>query len=99
MSFPNNFLWGGATAASQVEGGWNEGGKGLDTQDCKPQYPELTREQKNSWQYKQMTNEKYEAGPPVPPIKAVPSEMQQEGPQTEFQPAWNSFLFVKNTWI
>ena len=62
MSFPNNFLWGGATAASQVEGGWNEGGKGLDTQDCKPQYPELTREQKHSWQYKQMTNEKYEAG-------------------------------------
>lgn len=29
-------LWGGATAASQYEGGWNEGGKGLDTQDCRP---------------------------------------------------------------
>ena len=29
-------LWGGATASSQYEGGWNEGGKGLDTQDCRP---------------------------------------------------------------
>ena len=28
MSFPKNFLWGGATAANQVEGGWNEGGRG-----------------------------------------------------------------------
>ncbi len=28
MSFPNNFMWGGATAANQYEGGWNEGGRG-----------------------------------------------------------------------
>ena len=28
MSFPKNFLWGGATAANQYEGGWNEGGRG-----------------------------------------------------------------------
>ena len=28
MSFPKDFLWGGATAANQCEGGWNEGGKG-----------------------------------------------------------------------
>ena len=27
--FPNNFLWGGATAANQFEGGWKEGGKGV----------------------------------------------------------------------
>ena len=26
--FPENFLWGGAVAAHQLEGGWNEGGKG-----------------------------------------------------------------------
>lgn len=26
--FPKNFLWGGATAANQYEGGWNEGGRG-----------------------------------------------------------------------
>ena len=58
--FPKDFLWGGATAASQVEGGWNEGGKGLDTQDCRPQFSNLTRAQKNDWTYKQMTSEKFE---------------------------------------
>lgn len=26
--FPQDFLWGGATAANQYEGGWNEGGRG-----------------------------------------------------------------------
>ena len=31
--FPENFLWGGATAANQLEGGWNEGGKGLSVAD------------------------------------------------------------------
>lgn len=25
MKFPTNFLWGGATAANQYEGGWQEG--------------------------------------------------------------------------
>lgn len=29
--FPANFLWGGATAANQVEGAWNIDGKGLTT--------------------------------------------------------------------
>ncbi len=28
MAFPKNFFWGGATAANQYEGGWNEGGRG-----------------------------------------------------------------------
>ena len=28
MSFPKGFLWGGATAANQVEGAWNEDGRG-----------------------------------------------------------------------
>ena len=34
MSFPKGFLWGGATAANQYEGGWNEGGKGRVLQIC-----------------------------------------------------------------
>ena len=33
MSFPKNFLWGGATAANQYEGGYLSGGKGLATAD------------------------------------------------------------------
>lgn len=57
--FPEGFLWGGATAASQVEGGWNEGGKGLDTQDCRPSVPGLSRSEKNNWFHKQMTSEKF----------------------------------------
>lgn len=28
MPFPKNFFWGGATAANQFEGGWNEDGRG-----------------------------------------------------------------------
>lgn len=31
--FPERFLWGGATAANQVEGGWNLGGKGWSVSD------------------------------------------------------------------
>ncbi|EBS8364472.1 family 1 glycosylhydrolase [Salmonella enterica subsp. diarizonae serovar 50:z:-] len=27
--FKSDFLWGGAVAAHQLEGGWNEGEKGL----------------------------------------------------------------------
>ncbi|BCK43748.1 6-phospho-beta-glucosidase [Streptococcus suis] len=34
--FPDNFLWGGAVAANQVEGAYNEGGKGLSVQDVLP---------------------------------------------------------------
>lgn len=34
--FPTAFLWGGATAANQVEGAFNEGGKGLSTFDIVP---------------------------------------------------------------
>jgi len=35
-AFPRDFLWGGATAANQIEGAYNEGGKGLSIQDVMP---------------------------------------------------------------
>ena len=34
--FPKGFLWGGATAANQLEGAYDEGGKGLSIQDVTP---------------------------------------------------------------
>lgn len=34
--FPDNFLWGGAVAANQCEGAYNEDGKGLSIQDVMP---------------------------------------------------------------
>ena len=34
--FPQNFLWGGATAANQIEGAYSEDGKGLSIQDVMP---------------------------------------------------------------
>ncbi len=33
MAFPKNFLWGGAVAAHQLEGGWDQGGKGMSVAD------------------------------------------------------------------
>lgn len=37
MTFPQNFLWGGALAANQCEGAYQEDGKGLSQQDVMPQ--------------------------------------------------------------
>ena len=36
MVFRKDFLWGGATAANQCEGGYNEGGRGLANVDVIP---------------------------------------------------------------
>ena len=36
IQFPKDFLWGGAIAANQVEGAWQEDGKGLSTADFQP---------------------------------------------------------------
>jgi 6-phospho-beta-glucosidase len=33
MSLPKDFLWGGAVAAHQLEGGWNEDGRGPSVSD------------------------------------------------------------------
>ncbi|MEF1220760.1 family 1 glycosylhydrolase, partial [Photobacterium damselae] len=36
LGFPPHFLWGGAIAANQVEGAYNQDGKGLSTSDMLP---------------------------------------------------------------
>ncbi|MBT2291802.1 glycoside hydrolase family 1 protein [Paenibacillus albidus] len=36
LQFPDGFLWGGAVAANQLEGAYNEDGKGWSTQDVSP---------------------------------------------------------------
>ncbi|WP_088816088.1 MULTISPECIES: glycoside hydrolase family 1 protein [Listeria] len=41
--FPKNFLWGGATAANQVEGAYNLDGKGLSTADMVKFVPKSER--------------------------------------------------------
>ena len=50
MGFRKDFLWGGATAANQCEGGYNEGGRGLANVDVVPigpdRFPVITGEKK-----------------------------------------------------
>lgn len=41
--FPDNFLWGGATAANQLEGGFDLDGKGLSTADMIAHVPKALR--------------------------------------------------------
>lgn len=41
--FPDNFLWGGAIAANQVEGAWNVDGKGVSSADLAVCVPKGTR--------------------------------------------------------
>lgn len=36
LQFPKGFLWGGAVAANQLEGAYQEDGKGWSTQDVMP---------------------------------------------------------------
>lgn len=43
MAFPNNFLWGGATAANQCEGAWNVDERGLRSQMSVRQDPKQSR--------------------------------------------------------
>ena len=50
MKKTKDILWGGATASSQYEGGYKEGGKGLDTQDCRP-YLKRTSDATTSTRY------------------------------------------------
>lgn len=57
--FSEYFLWGGATAANQIEGGFSEGGKGISVADCYSFDKNLPRA-KWSDQWHKMTNEQIE---------------------------------------
>ncbi|MGI6155295.1 MAG: glycoside hydrolase family 1 protein [Enterococcus lemanii] len=46
-AFPNDFLWGAASAAYQIEGAWDEAGKGLTIWDQYAQVPGNTFENTN----------------------------------------------------
>lgn len=46
-SFPEGFLWGGATAANQLEGAYDADGKGLSTSDMAPFVPHEERNGKD----------------------------------------------------
>lgn len=48
--FPDDFLWGGATAANQIEGAWNVDGKGISVADIAKFKPEVPVEDyKKQW--------------------------------------------------
>lgn len=44
MSFPTNFLWGGAIAANQVEGAWQADGKGMSVADIAQYRPQAGKD-------------------------------------------------------
>ncbi|WP_017549301.1 glycoside hydrolase family 1 protein [Salinicoccus carnicancri] len=48
MAFTKDFLWGGATAANQIEGAYDEAGKGLSAADFVEYIPKEKREKDNS---------------------------------------------------
>lgn len=53
--FPKGFLWGGATAANQIEGAWNVDGRGPAAGDYAIYLPKDKRSKENKAMYKDVT--------------------------------------------
>ena len=60
---PDGFLWGGATAANQVEGGYNEGGKGLASVDVIPKGEFRFPIMRGEMSYKDLPEDSYYPAP------------------------------------
>ena len=58
-SFPEGFLWGGAMAASQADGAFDQGGKGLDTQDLRYFDPNWTKAERAAKANRRMNDAKF----------------------------------------
>lgn len=59
QGFKEDFLWGGAMAASQAEGAWNVDGKGVDTQDLRFFDSQWSREERDKNRNINMTSERF----------------------------------------
>ena len=59
-NFPENFLWGGAIAASQADGAFDKGGKGLDTQDLRYFDAKWTKEERMMQKNRRINHVKYQ---------------------------------------
>ena len=73
--FPKNFMWGGATAANQCEGAYNEDGRGLTSMDCTtgadyntPRYVTYIDKEGNSGVINQLIGEKLPEGAYMSPV-------------------------------
>lgn len=53
--FPDNFLWGGAQAASQADGAFQEDNKGLNSSDVQPYLKEISNQEIQELESKGMT--------------------------------------------
>jgi Beta-glucosidase/6-phospho-beta-glucosidase/beta-galactosidase len=61
-TFPDDFLWGGAIAAHQAEGAYQEGNKGLDTEDVRYFNADWNMEKRVQNRLNRMTTEIFKEG-------------------------------------
>lgn len=58
--FPKDFLWGGAISASQADGAYDQGGKGLDTQDLRFFNANWNADERKMHSNRRINSEKYQ---------------------------------------
>ena len=88
MSFPKGFLWGGATAANQFEGAYNEDGKGLSTADV---MTNGTHQEARRITYTMPDGSKHSQA--VMPFKSLPDGAVLECHEGEYYPSHQAIDF------